>query len=263
MNTLPSLSYKVSGLARAPWLTFIPGIGNDASFWDAQAAALGERFRILQFDPWGHAASPAPPPGCRFEDVVRGVVQLWDALGIGRSAVAGLGFGGSVALALGLGHPDRVEQVVACCCRPRQPDDRRDFWRARRAAAGLGMAPLVEATVDRWLGADFRAAHPEVDARLRAMMRRTTLAGYQAALDAFIDMDFEDALEKIEVPVLLVAAEHDHGGGPVQAMRAMAQRIPGARLAIVPDSGHICNHEAPEALNAILAGFLGEPALAR
>lgn len=257
MAVLPPLHHFLAGPAGAPWVTFIPGIGNDASFWQAQADALSHSLRVLTFDPWGHGDSPAPPADCRFQDLVDGVVQLWDRLGIDRSHVVGLGFGGSLALALGLDAPQRVDRLVACCCRARQPNDRRDFWRQRREAAlTQGMDALADATVDRWLVAGFRAAHPEVDAALRAMMKRTRVEGYRACVEAFIDMDFEARLPELAAPTLLVAAEHDHGGGPVQDMRAMAQRIPGARLEVLPGCGHICNHEAPEAVNALLRAFL-------
>jgi len=47
------------------------------------------------------------------------------------------------------------------------------------------------------------------------------------------------------VPTLLVADEHDHGGGPVPAMQAMAAQCPAATLRVIAGVGHICNHEAP------------------
>jgi pimeloyl-ACP methyl ester carboxylesterase len=115
MPIFPIFHYLTAGPAGAPWITFIPGIGNDASFWRHQAAALSARYPVLCFDPWGHGDCPPPPPGCRFDDIVQGVVQLWDALGIARSTVVGLGFGGSVALALAIDHPTRVERVAAFC----------------------------------------------------------------------------------------------------------------------------------------------------
>jgi 3-oxoadipate enol-lactonase len=257
MTVLPALNYRVAGPDCAPWLTFVPGIGNDATFWSDQATALSDRFRVLTFDPWGHGASAAPPAKCGFDDVGRGILQLWDALGVVQSAVVGLGFGGSVALSLALRHPRRVTRVAAFCCRPRQPDERRAFWHQRIAAArGSGIDALADVTVDRWLSEEFRAAQPAVDAQLRAMMKRTTVDGYCAYVGAFIEMDFEAELANIDVPVLLVAAEFDHGGGPVAAMREMAARIPCAALALVIGSGHICNYEAPDQVGAILAAFL-------
>jgi pimeloyl-ACP methyl ester carboxylesterase len=41
-------------------------------------------------------------------------------------------------------------------------------------------------------------------------------------------------------------------------MHALAERMPGARLQVLDGTGHICNHEVPQLLNRVLAGFLGE-----
>lgn len=257
MKTLPSFHYVIQGSDQAPWLTFIPGIGNDASFWARQAAALSSSFRVLCFDPWGHGQSPVPPTDCRFDDIVRGVVNLWDELDIESSSVVGLGFGGSLGLALGIDYPQRVERLAAFCCRPRQPDERRDFWRTRlEFAAAQGIDTLADITVDRWLSAEFRASHPEVDDCLRQMMKGTRLEGYRAYVNAFIDMDLTDAFSSLRVPTLLVAAEHDHGGGPVEAMRAMAEQNPHTSLTVISGVGHICNHEAPAQVEQILQKFL-------
>ncbi|UVE19194.1 alpha/beta hydrolase [Pseudomonas sp. LS44] len=256
MKALPTFNHVVEGPQGAPWLTFIPGIGNDAGFWAEQAAALATHFRVLRFDPWGHGHSPAPPQDCRFADIREGVVQLWDSLGIQRSGLVGLGFGGSLALALGIEHPERVERIAAFCCRPRQPDDRRDFWRARcEAAQAQGIDKLADVTVDRWLSADFRAAHPDVDQLLRQMMKNTTLDGYLAYVQAFIEMDFSARFSELRVPTLLVAGEHDHGGGPVPDMQAMAEQNPHSTLAIIAGVGHIGNHEAPAEVKRLLRQF--------
>jgi len=115
---------------------------------------------------------------------------------------------------------------------------------------------MARITVDRWLSEDFRRANPAIDAALRAAMARTSLAGYQAHVAAFAEMDFTSRLGAIACPVQLVAAELDHGGGPVDAMRDMAAAIPGADLAVVPGSGHICVAEAPDTLSHIIAAFL-------
>lgn len=256
MKTLPTFHHVISGPANAPWLTFIPGIGNDAAFWAEQAASLSTHFRVLRFDPWGHGDSPAPPPDCTFADIREGVVQLWDRLGINHCTVAGLGFGGSLALALGLDYPARITRIAAFCCRPRQPDDRREFWRGRcDAAQTLGIDKLADVTVDRWLSAAFRASHPQVDSLLRGMMKNTSLEGYLAYVRAFIEMDFSARFPDLRVPTLLVAAEHDHGGGPVADMQAMAAQNPHAELQVIADVGHICTHEAPAKVEQLLHRF--------
>ncbi|PLP95265.1 3-oxoadipate enol-lactonase [Pseudomonas sp. FFUP_PS_473] len=257
MTTLPPFHHVLTGPADAPCVTFIPGIGNDVGFWAEQAEGLATHYRVLRFDPWGHGASPQPPEDCSFATIAKGVVQLWDQLGIERSALVGLGFGGSLALALGLEHEERVSRIVAFCCRPRQPDDRRQFWRARSEAAERdGIEALADITVDRWLSPDFRAGHPQVDSLLRRMMKGTSLQGYQAYVRAFIEMDFSERFAQLRVPTLLVAGEHDHGGGPVPDMQAMAAQCPAATLRVIAGAGHICNYEAPAEVERLLNDFL-------
>lgn len=257
MKQLPKLSAKISGPKGVPVVAFVPGIGNDSEFWADQAARLDGRFRTLRFDPWGSGKCPPPPENCRFADVVNGVIQLLDTLGIQRAALVGLGFGGSVSIAAALDHPDRISKVIACCCRPRQPDDRRDFWRDRQAKAKeIGIDRLADITVDRWLSDAFRTARPDVDAELRQMFKRMSVKGYQAYIGAFIEMDFTARLGNMRVPTMLVAAENDHGGGPPDDMRAMAAEIPGARFDLIKDAGHIVNYEAPDTLATLLKDFL-------
>lgn len=257
LPSYPALESYVAGPEGAPWVTFVPGIGNDASFWQRQAEELAATHRVLRFEPWGCGRSGEPPADLRIEDVAAGIVQLWDELGIERSSLVGLGFGGSGTLAIGLDHPERVDRIVACACRPRQPEGRRDFWRERQAVAReQGLDHLAEMTVDRWLAEDFRATHPQVAEALKAGFRRSSTAGYVAYVGAFIEMDLTDRLPDLAVPTLLVAAENDHGGGPVEAMTAMAERLPTAELRVVTGSGHIMNHEAPEQVAALLQEFL-------
>ena len=257
MTSLPLFNHHVQGKADAAWITFIPGIGNDASFWAVHAEILAGQFQVLTFDPWGHNLSPLPPEPCSFQAIVDGVIALWDHLGIQKSSVVGLGFGGSVSLSLGLTYPERIEKIVACCCRPRQPDDRHEFWRDRCAKAQAnGLDKLGDVTVDRWLSKEFRDTHPEADQQLRAMIKRTTVEGYCAYVNAFIEMDFSNSLGQIQAPVLLLAAEHDHGGGPVEDMQVMAAQLPNAKLEIIQGSGHICNFEAPDQVSQHLTNFL-------
>jgi pimeloyl-ACP methyl ester carboxylesterase len=118
------------------------------------------------------------------------------------------------------------------------------------------MDRIADITVDRWLSDDFRAANSDIDATLGNMMKRTTLAGYQAYVGAFIEMDLTDRLQDMQVPTLLIAAEKDHGGGPPDDMGAMAGQIPGARFEMIAGAGHIVNYEAPDALAALLQNFL-------
>jgi 3-oxoadipate enol-lactonase len=256
-----ALNYRIDGPSDGPSITFVPGIGNDLAFWEPQAAALADRFRVLRYDPRGHGDSDATGGDYTFDLVQDDVVGLWDALGIRRSHVVGLGFGGSAAIGLAIAHPERVASLVACCCRARMTPEFDANWRARLAVVDSGgMAAIVEPTLERWFAASFRERHPEVIAALRGMLQRTTEAGYRGAVAAFRTLDFEDEIAGIRVPTLFVGGGEDRSGGPREVMAAMTAKVPGARQMVIEGAGHICNLEAPERFNAALAGFLdGQP----
>lgn len=172
--------------------------------------------------------------------------------------MVGLGFGGSVSLSIGLKYPARVSQIVACCCRPRQPDDRHEFWRDRCAKARAnGLEKLGDVTVDRWLSEKFRAARPDVDAQLRAMIKRTSVEGYCAYVYAFIGNGFFHrnwvTFKRLfycwrQGMIMAVAQSED--------MQKMAEQLQNAEMKMIQNSGHICNFEAPEQVTQHLKQFL-------
>ena len=63
-------------------------------------------------------------------------------------------------------------------------------------------------------------------------------------------------LAQIARPTLVLVGELDQGTPPSDA-RFMAERIPGARLAVLRDAGHLSNLEEPEAFNQAALSFLG------
>ncbi len=69
--------------------------------------------------------------------------------------------------------------------------------------------------------------------------------------------DMSPFLGEIQTPTLLLVGEHDLISPP-EEMRAMAQRITGARFEIVARAGHMTPLENPAAFNAALDRFLGD-----
>jgi 3-oxoadipate enol-lactonase len=80
-------------------------------------------------------------------------------------------------------------------------------------------------------------------------------ATYRSALVAIAAFDGRDALPRITVPTLLLAAEHDRTA-PHEVMQRMADRIPGSRYQCLAAAGHIANVEQPQAFNEAVLSFL-------
>ena len=89
------------------------------------------------------------------------------------------------------------------------------------------------------------------------MMLAAPVAGIAGALAAMRDRSDSTALLATleDLPTMIVVGEED-AMTPVELARAMASVVPGARLEVVPDAGHLPPLEAPAAVNALLADFL-------
>lgn len=68
--------------------------------------------------------------------------------------------------------------------------------------------------------------------------------------------DYRDALQRVDAPVLVIHGAHDLQ--PVQASRAYADAIPGAKLAVLPGAGHFPFVDQADAFSAAVGRFLGE-----
>jgi pimeloyl-ACP methyl ester carboxylesterase len=68
--------------------------------------------------------------------------------------------------------------------------------------------------------------------------------------------DWRDVLPRIVVPTVVVAGAHSQIF-PTDAIRYLAANVPGARLEIFPDSGHVPFMEECKRFNALLREFAG------
>jgi pimeloyl-ACP methyl ester carboxylesterase len=88
------------------------------------------------------------------------------------------------------------------------------------------------------------------------MAARVQVAGLVGALAAMRDRpDSVPLLEEIRVPTLVLGGSEDEIS-PAAGMRAMAQRIRGAKYVEVPEAGHLAPLERPEIVNGALEEFL-------
>jgi 3-oxoadipate enol-lactonase len=236
------INYVVDGPEDAPWVTFSTGITNDTTMWDDHVAGLADRYRLLRYDSRGHGVSQATPPPYTFDQLTGDVLGLWDALGIERSHLVGIGLGGMTAMTIALDHPERVSALVAAACRAALTPEYQAIWPPMvETARGSGIEAIAERTASRWFPDAFREANPETMNKVRVMIRRTSLDGYLGCIAALLTLDLGGRIGDLAVPTLLVSGELDFLGGPPAVMRDLAASVAGARHVTLPDAGHICN----------------------
>ena len=90
------------------------------------------------------------------------------------------------------------------------------------------------------------------------MILSTPATGYKGAAGALKTLDYLKDLPRITVPTLFVVGAED-AGAPPDVMQRMAEAVPGARLAVVPDAAHIANIDNAPGFNQAIANFLELP----
>jgi pimeloyl-ACP methyl ester carboxylesterase len=101
-----------------------------------------------------------------------------------------------------------------------------------------------------------RDSDPTVESTVRRLIKQQSPDGIRGAIMRMMDrQDASALLAGLRVPTLIVVGESDELT-PVEESRKMAALIAGARLEVIPGSGHLPNLEQPARFNAVLSAFL-------
>jgi 3-oxoadipate enol-lactonase len=249
--TAVEVAYTEDGPADAPVVVLSNSLGATRGMWDPQVPALAERYRVVAYDTRGHGDSPSPAGPWSLDDLVDDVVALLDRLGVQRAHVAGLSLGGMTALRLAAREPARVDRLVALATSAK-PDPQGFLDRAAAARSG-GTAPLASTVVSRWLTPGYAAEHPDLVARLEAMIAGADDEGYALCCEVVAAVDLREDLGRITAPTLVVSGAEDPALPPPH-QQAIAEGIAGASLVSVSPGAHLPNLEQPlEVTGALLA----------
>jgi pimeloyl-ACP methyl ester carboxylesterase len=249
-----AINFDVEGRGRH--VTLLHGVGSQLQAWDAVVAALRDEFTLLRYDLRGHAKSGKPPGPYALDDYVADLTTLLDAQSVDRTTVVGFSFGGMIAPAFTVRHPDRVHALgIISAVAGRTPEQRASVVKRAEELARGGATMTVGAAIERWFTPEFREGNPEIVERQIQRVLGNDPLGYAAAYRVFAESDVIDELHKISCPTLVMTGEHDTGSTPAMA-RAVHQRIAGSRLVILPRYRHSLLIEATAEVVRELRTFL-------
>jgi 3-oxoadipate enol-lactonase len=248
------LYYELAGPAERPVVMLSNSLGTRLEMWDPQMQALTERYRVLRYDSRGHGRSEAPDGPYTIEMLADDAIGLLDALGIERVHFCGLSKGGMVGQVLGARHGQRLISLALCSSACHMPQ--REVWNERiRVATEAGMAAIADGVIERWFTEAFRR-EPRVELeRVQRMILDTPPHGYAACCAAIRDMDLRGLITGIKVPTLVIVGEDDPATPPAKA-KEIQERIPGAKLEVVPNAAHLLNIEQDVVFDAALMSLL-------
>jgi pimeloyl-ACP methyl ester carboxylesterase len=244
------MSHREAGPQDAPAVVLLHAFPLSAAMWQPQLDALSDRWRVVATE----LSFPEPSVDSAADEVAR----LLDELGLDRVVIGGLSMGGYVAMAFWRRHRKRVQAVVLADTRASADTDEVLERRTRQQeqVAGGDTSAVIEAMVDGLPGPYTKEHRHEVMAEIARLMSEATAEGITVALEAMKRRPDSTAdLATMDVPALVVVGDED-ALSPLDVAQAMSEALPRARLARIPQAGHLSSLEDPQVFNAELRAFL-------
>jgi pimeloyl-ACP methyl ester carboxylesterase/class 3 adenylate cyclase len=241
-----NIAYQVVG--DGPFdLVFVPGFVShlDLQWADPRIARFLEKLasfsRLIMFDKRGTGLSDPVAAPAPLEDRMDDVRAVMDAAGSERAALFGLSEGGPMSVLFATTYPERTSALILCGTfatgsleGAEQPAGQRWPDQFRR----------IRETLDHWgegrtLAIMAPSADSERDRAGRGIFERSAASPQMARtlIEMVVETDVRDLLPSVRVPTLVLHREEEFI--PVEAARYMADRIPGARLVVLPGADHI------------------------
>ena len=237
----------------------IHGLGGTSNFWTPVLPAFS-RFRTVRPDLPGSGRSHRVEGALTIDRFVRALMRVCGAAGVERAHVVAHSMGTIIALHLAVLEPKLVRSLALFGPLTAPPDANRGPIRARGAKARSegdpGMQQIADAIVQGATASETRSRRPVAVAAVRESLMRQNPEGYARSCEALSDAQSAD-VARIACPVLLVTGDED-AISPPQAVRAIGEKIPGARVEVLSRCGHWTIYEKPEECSELLGRFYSQ-----
>lgn len=247
-----------------PTLVLVHGFGGAKEDFAEHLDALSARHHVVTFDHRGHGESDSPPDPASYslDRLAADTLAVADAVGADRFRVLGHSMGGMVVRRLVLTHPRRVDALILMDTSPGPVPgiDNELLEMAAVIALGEGMTelkrimdafqPLGTPAYEKLMAE--RPGYKEFNDRKWEQLSAVMWATMGRAIRD--QPDELPALAGVRCPTMVLVGEQDLPF--LEVSREMAEAIPGALLAVIPDSGHSPQFENAAAWLQALQGFL-------
>jgi pimeloyl-ACP methyl ester carboxylesterase len=251
-----NLDYRDEG-SGAP-VIFVHAFALDQTMWDAQVAALKDRYRVITIDMRGFGNSDVVQGTSQMSQMAADVREVMKALAIDRAVMVGLSMGGYVLFAFYREFQDVVRALVLADTRATADTDeaRANRLRSAEKAEREGSAAIADETTPKLLGDTTLATNADLVKRVHAIQAANSPEGIAAAQRGMAArQDSSDLLAEIDCPTLVIVGTEDKITPPPEA-EVMHRGIRQAKLRVIEGSGHLANMETPEEFNQALIEFV-------
>jgi epoxide hydrolase 4 len=286
VQTAPSVRLHLAQCGRpdAPLVLFLHGFPEFWYAWREVLPAFGRDWHAVAPDlrGFGQSSAPADPKAYRIKHLVQDIATLVSALGHRRCVLVGHDWGGALAWAVAMTHPELVERLVIINAPHPVTFARALYSDARQQQASAYMLALRAPDAEQKLAADgfaalqaFLVGHGQAawftdevrQAYLRNWAQPGTLTGalnYYRASPLYppsqddpgtTRLVLDEAAFTLKVPTRVIWGMHDEALLPV-LLEGLEALVPGVSLVRIPQASHWIVHERPGEIIDLVRDFL-------
>jgi 3-oxoadipate enol-lactonase len=237
---------------QGPAVVLAHALGLDWRMWEPVMAQLAQGRRVFAYDIRGHGAAAGSPTPFTMSDTAADLVRVLDELGLDEAHVVGLSYGGGIAQAAAVAHPERFASLALLATTDHPFAAFED--RARDGEVD-GMAAQVTPSLTRWFTPAALASDPWGVRYARERVLRGDPVAWAGAWRAFKGLDVKGRLRDFARPTLVLAGELDASTTP-EIMAGIHESIPGSTFEQLPGTPHMQTLEQPGLVAAALDHFL-------
>lgn len=257
-ETINGLSVFLEGNSKNKSIIFLHGFPYDHTMWKAQVDVLSEKYFCVTYDIRGLGESPVGDGQYTMESFVDDLETIINQLKLDKPVLCGLSMGGYI----GLRALERMEDLFSAVilCDTRADADGND-GKLKRAGAikrinTEGLSLFAKEFITNCYGDYYKQNHKEEFEKRIAKSTTFNPVGVKGSLLAMLGRnDTTEYLSKIKIPALVICGEND-ALTPISVMKAMAEKINGAKFVVIKNSGHLSPIENPKEVNEAIKNFL-------
>ena len=247
------ISYKISGPESAETLVVLQGWGTEMSLYDSVAAAVSDRYRVVQFDLPGFGDSDEPREPWNVDAYADFFCSFMEELGIKKAVLLGHSYGGRVIIKLAAREsiPFEIAKIVlvdSAGVMPERSASQKFRVRLYKIKRTFLMSRPVHSmfpeVIDYWMSKqgseDYRNASP--------MMKKCLVMA--------VNEDLQHLMPSVKQEVLLVWGDLDMDT-PISDAHKMEEKMPNAALVVLEGTDHFSFLYKPVEFRNILRAFLG------
>ncbi len=236
-------------------MVFLHGLGSNSADWQQQIECFSKKHRVIAIDCRGHGRSDKPDGKYTIPLFASDVIQLLNHLEIDSFHLIGFSMGGMMAFQIAVDNPKIIKSLTIINSAPAVPYNtfamKMTVWSRVALIKLMGLDKLSRVIGKKLFPSDNQE---NLKDKFSESMQMLTKSSYTRSLMSFLGWDVSDKLPLLQMPVLVIAAEHDYT--PVEIKRAYCRKITHAKLVVIADSYHATPMDQPDALNCHITSFI-------